>query len=228
MRSLFGNLHTPSTFSALSGQPPGREARSSSGLWFVLCLLAGGLQTSSLAWPLQAWVPPGLSAGQPSGALQIASLALLAWSLRHAHRVAQAAWRGWVFATAWLAGTFWWLFVSMHTYGGLPAWLAVLAVLALAGALGLYYALAAGLLALWAPRSRVQQGLLFAALWTLAELLRGRWFTGFPWGAGGYAQVDLMAAWAPWVGVYGMGAVAAMLAYSLAVLLPQGVAMLSA
>ena len=53
---------------------------------------------------------------------------------------------------------------------------------------------AAGLLALWAPRSRVQQGLLFAALWTLAELLRGRWFTGFPWGAGGYAQVDLMAA----------------------------------
>jgi apolipoprotein N-acyltransferase len=152
--------------------------------------------------------------------LQIASLALLAWALRHVHRVGQAAWRGWVFATAWLCGTFWWLFVSMHTYGGLPAWLAALAVLALAGALALYYALAAGLLALWAPRSRVQQGLLFAALWTLAELLRGRWFTGFPWGAGGYAQVDLMAAWAPWVGVYGMGAVAALMAYSLAVLLP--------
>ena len=107
MRSLFGNLHTPSTFSALSGQPPGHEARGSGGLWFVLCLLAGGLQASSLAWPRQAGVPPGLSAGQPSGALQIASLALLAWSLRHAHRVAQAAWRGWVFATAWLAGTFW-------------------------------------------------------------------------------------------------------------------------
>ena len=221
MRSLFGNLHTPSTFSALSGQPPGREARGSGRLWFLLCLLAGGLQAASLAWPLHGWVPPGLSAGQPSGVLQIVSLALLAWSLRHVHRVGQAAWRGWVVATAWLAGTFWWLFVSMHTYGGLPAWLAVLAVLALAGALALYYALAAGLLALWAPRSRVQQGLLFAALWTLAELLRGRWFTGFPWGAGGYAQVDLMAAWAPWVGVYGMGAVAALLAYSLAVLVPQ-------
>jgi apolipoprotein N-acyltransferase len=221
MRSLFGNLHTPSTFSALSGLPPGREARGSAGLWFLVCLLAGGLQAASLAWPWPAWVPPGLQAGQPSAALQIGSLALLAWSLRHVHRVRQAAWRGWVFATAWLAGTFWWLFVSMHTYGGLPAWLAVLAVLALAGALALYYALAAGLLALWAPRSRVQQGLLFAALWTLAELLRGRWFTGFPWGAGGYAQVDLMAAWAPWVGVYGMGALAALLAYSLAVLLPQ-------
>ncbi len=221
MRSLFGNLHTPSSFSALSGTPPGREARGSGVLWFLVCLLAGGLQAASLAWPFQGWALPGLTAGQPSGLLQIVSLALLAWALRHVHRVSQAAWRGWVFATAWLCGTFWWLFVSMHTYGGLPAWLAALAVLALAGFLSLYYALAAGLLALWAPRSRVQQGLLFAALWTLAELLRGRWFTGFPWGAGGYAQVDLMAAWAPWVGVYGMGTVAALLAYSLAVLLPQ-------
>lgn len=221
MRSLFGNLHTPSSFSALSGTPPGREAQGSGVLWFLVCLLAGGLQAASLAWPIHSWTLPGLSAGQPSGGLQIASLALLAWALRHVHRVGQAAWRGWVFATAWLCGSFWWLFVSMHTYGGLPAWLAALAVLALAGFLSLYYALAAGLLALWAPRSRVQQGLLFAALWTLAELLRGRWFTGFPWGAGGYAQVDLMAAWAPWVGVYGMGTVAALLAYSLAVLLPQ-------
>ena len=226
MRSLFGNLHTPSSFSALSGTPPGREARGNGVLWFVVCLVAGGLQAASLAWPFHSWALPGLSAGQPSGTLQIASLALLAWALRHVHRVGQAAWRGWVFATAWLCGTFWWLFVSMHTYGGLPAWLAALAVLALAGFLSLYYALAAGLLALWAPRSRVQQGLLFAALWTLAELLRGRWFTGFPWGAGGYAQVDLMAAWAPWVGVYGMGAVAALLAYSLAVLLPQWLATL--
>ncbi len=232
MRSLFGNLHTPSSFSPLSGQPPGREARGSGLLWFVVCVLAGALQAASLAWPLRGWSLPGISVGEPSGWLQITSLALLALALRHVHLVGQAVWRGWVFATTWLAGTFWWLFVSMHTYGGLPAWLAVLAVLALAGALALYYALAAGALALWAPRARTAQALLFAALWTLAELMRGQWFTGFPWGAGGYAQVDLMAAWAPWVGVYGMGALAALLAYSLAVLLPAvlsfGVAQLSA
>jgi apolipoprotein N-acyltransferase len=220
MRSLFGNLHTESSFSPISGRPPGREARGSGLLWFLVCLLAGALQAASLAWPLRSWSLPGLVVGEPSGWLQIGSLALLAWALRHVHLVGQAVWRGWVFATTWLAGTFWWLFVSMHTYGGLPAWLAVLAVLALAGALALYYALAAGALALWAPRARSGQALLFAALWTLAELMRGQWFTGFPWGAGGYAQVDLMAAWAPWVGVYGMGALAALLAYSLAVLLP--------
>ena len=220
MRSLFGNLHTESTFSPMSGRPPGREARGSGLLWFLVCLLAGALQAGSLAWPLRSWSLPGLEVGEPSGWLQIGSLALLALALRHVHLVGQAVWRGWVFATTWLAGTFWWLFVSLHTYGGLPAWLAVLAVLALAGALALYYALAAGLMALWAPRRRGAQALLFAALWTLAELMRGQWLTGFPWGAGGYAQVDLMAAWAPWVGVYGMGALAASLAYSLAVLLP--------
>ena len=57
----------------------------------------------------------------------------------------------------------------------------------------------------------------FAALWTVAELLRGSWFTGFPWGAIGYAHVDgPLAAAAPWVGVYGVGAIAAALAAAIA------------
>jgi apolipoprotein N-acyltransferase len=92
----------------------------------------------------------------------------------------------------------------------------VLAVLALAGALALYYAVAAALLVRFWPRAWAVQALFFAALWTLAELARGRWFTGFPWGAGGYAQVDLLGGWAPWVGVYGMGFIAACLAAMLA------------
>ncbi len=188
-------------------------------LWSLLCLLGGALQAAALAWPLKSWSLPGTTLGQPSGGWQIASLALLVLALQHSSQVRTAAWRGWVFATTWLACTFWWLFISLHTYGGLPAWLAVLAVLALAAALALYYAAAAALLRWLAPGARLAQALLFAALWTLAELARGRWFTGFPWGAGGYAQVDLLAAWAPWVGVYGMGFVAALLAFLLAVLL---------
>lgn len=218
MRSLFGNLHAPSSFSPLSGQAPGRRARGHGVLWWLLCLLAGWLQAASLAWPLKAWAPPGLAPGEPSGVLQIVSLAVLALSLRHVRRARQGAWRAWTFALAWLAGTFWWLFVSMHVYGGLAAPLAVLAVLALAAFLALSYALAAWLMCTLAPRSRLGQMVLFAAAWTLAELMRGRWLTGFPWGAGGYAQVDLMGPLAPWLGVYGMGAVAAFVAYGLAVL----------
>ena len=200
----------------MSRQPPRRGSVWAGLFWFLACLVGGLLQAASLAWPLQAWVPPGLSPGQPSGVLQVGSLALMVLALQQSSRLGMAVWRGWVFATAWLAGTFWWLFISLHTYGGLAAWLAVVAVLALAGALALYYAAATGVLAWLAPRSRVGQALLFAAAWTLAELMRGQWFTGFPWGAGGYAQVDLLAPWAPWLGVYGMGAIAALLAYALA------------
>ncbi|MDM7944658.1 MAG: apolipoprotein N-acyltransferase [Hydrogenophaga sp.] len=200
----------------MSRRPPGRSARGSGFFWFCLCLLGGALQAAAIAWPLTGWSLPGTQTGQPSGFWQIVSLSLLVLALQYATRVGQAAWRGWIFSTVWLSGTFWWLFISLHTYGGLSAWLAVLAVLALAGLLSIYYAVAVGLLCSWAPVSRTAQALLFASLWTLAELARGHWFTGFPWGAGGYAQVDLMAPWAPLVGVYGMGFLAAILAYALA------------
>lgn len=207
----------------MTRRPPGRGSRLAGFLFFWVCLMGGLAQAAALAWPLKNWTPAGLVPGQPSGGLQIVSLALLVFALQFATRVGQAMWRGWVFTTAWLAGTFWWLFVSMHTYGGLPTWLAALAVLALAGALALYYAIAVGFLCAWAPMARSAQALLFAGVWTLAELARGQFFTGFPWGAGGYAQVDLMAPWAPLVGVYGMGFLAAVLAYVLASLLTAAV-----
>ncbi len=58
--------------------------------------------------------------------------------------------------------------------------------------------------------------MLFAALWLLAELLRGTWFTGFPWGAGGYAQRSRGPSSLPRVvGVYGVGAISAGLAMAL-------------
>ena len=185
---------------------------------------AGAAQAASIAWP---------GSGQALGWLQVLSLTLLAAGLARLARlpvggpfavsspVKRAAGLGGLFATAWLAGSFWWLYVSMHHVGGLPAPLAVLAVLALAGALALYYAAASavwvGLARGWVAHQPGLASALFAALWTLAELMRGRWFTGFPWGAGGYAHVDgVLVAWAPWVGVYGVGALAAWLAMRLA------------
>jgi len=187
--------------------------------WPAVALLAGAAQALSIADP---WT------GQPHWWLQVTSLALLAWQLSHPVRPDATAWRGgfwrgWLFGLGWLAGTFWWLFISMHTYGGLAAPLAVAAVLALAGLLALYYALAAALYSALAPapllaRRPVRCALGFAALWTLAELGRGTLLTGFPWGAGGYAQVDgPLAFLARYVGVYGLGWAAAALAALLAV-----------
>lgn len=174
-------------------------------------MLAGAAQAASLAWPF----PFGLAPGAPVWWLQLLSLGLLAWQLegcRAGHQWRRAACLGWLFALTWLAGTFWWLFISMHTYGGLPAVLAALAVAALAGALALYYAAACAAFVALAPASVAWSATVFASTWLLAELARGVWFTGFPWGAGGYAQVDALAIFANTVGVYGVGWIAAWLA----------------
>ena len=173
-----------------------------------MAVAAGLAQAVSVAWPF-AW---GVAAGTPLPWLQVLSLALLVQGMQGASTARVAALRGWWFALAWLAGTFWWLFISMHTYGGLPAALAVAAVLALAGALGGYYAVAAAVFWRWRGAGPVAQALAFAAVWTLAEWARGTWLTGFPWGASGYAHVDALGWLAPYLGVYGMGAVAALLA----------------
>ena len=141
----------------------------------------------------------------------------LGFALQKAHSARHAFALGQGFATVALSATFWWLFVAMHTYGGLPAVLAVLAVVALAAALGLYYALACALWWRLAQKNPRQAALAFAALWTVAELARGTWLTGFGWGAGGYAHVQgPLAFYIPWLGVYGVGALAAWAGMALA------------
>ena len=162
-------------------------------------LLAGVAQTLSFS-PFEWWW------------LQLLSLAVLA----HATAAAaprRAAMLGWLYAVGWLVSGFWWLFISMHDYGGMHPALAALAVLVLAALLGLYYAAA---MALWARLRTGKAGwdvALWAACWLGAELARGLVFTGFPWIASGYAHATgPLAAWAPWIGVYGLCALAAAVA----------------
>jgi apolipoprotein N-acyltransferase len=177
---------------------------------FAIALLAGLLQALAVAAPWD---------GQPRWWLQLLSLATLASLVRRCGNWKLSGLLGWVFATAWLVGTFWWLFISMHRYGGLAAPLAALAVLALAVFLSSYYAGAMALFGALMRPGAAMRALAFAGLWLLAELMRVTWFTGFPWGAGGYAHVDgPLSVLAPQIGVHGIGFVAALLAYGLSLL----------
>ena len=228
-------------------------------MWpWLVSVLAGVLHGFSMAWPAVLGGDALQISGQASGFLQCLSLAMLAALLL---RLAasdgpqkrlwlKAFWLSGLFATSAMVATWGWLYVSMHRYGGLPAWLSAAAVLLLAMALSVYFAVAGGLwVALfrrWILSDRdnearyakqaagltwdvLRQGLagvaLFAALWTMAELSRGQLFTGFPWGAAGYAHTDSwLATYLPWVGVYGLGAVAA----GIGMAVPVTVAMLMA
>ena len=160
--------------------------------------------------------------GQAVWWLQMLAIAWLVRALLHTESPKAAFARSLLFATAWFASSMWWLYTSMHTYGGLAAPLAALAVLALCGLLASFYALACAAF-VWLKCGRVDGGAgadtplfdatLFAALWLLAELARGTVMTGLPWSAAGYAHIDspLVSA-APWVGVYGISALAAFIA----------------
>jgi apolipoprotein N-acyltransferase len=167
----------------------------------VLAATLGALQTLAYVHTPAGW------------ALQLVAVAWLAWRVLGDASPWRAAGLGLAFATAWGAAGTWWLYISMHRYGGLAAPLAAGAVLLLSLALALFLAAAMAAVAR-AHRGRpVADALLFALAWLAAELARGLVLTGFPWVASGYAHVDSpLAGWAPWIGVYGLGALLALTA----------------
>ena len=191
---------------------------------FVVLMVSGWLQSVSLAWPFSSEIPVlGILRGQSLWWLQLLAMGVFAKSLLSANSMKQAAWRSWVFSTAWMCGSIWWLYISMHTYGGLPSWLAAFAVLLLSSCLALFYMLVCMIFhqittnnvkikenSTVAGAFNAYAAIIFASCWMLAEMARGTWLTGFPWGAIGYAHVDgPFASLAPYVGVYGMSFVTA-------------------
>lgn len=148
---------------------------------------------------------------------------LLTLALLYTLMLRTRGWRG----AALTAGAFgfgnfvtgvWWLYVSMHDYGGMAMPLAGGALVLFSLYLALYPALAAALWSYCSGHSRAAAAggaayqphwvgaLLFASAWALGEWLRGTIFTGFPWLSIGYAQVEgPFAGYAALVGVYGVG-----------------------
>ncbi len=193
---------------APSLQQAGQRRWLALGGWLLAAAVLGAGQT--WAYVHTAWWP-----------LPLLTMALLLVAL-NAATPGRAAALGWAYGVGWLAAGVWWLFISMHRYGGLPAPLAAAAVLLLAAVLSLYVAGAAAAYARWRS-GRAADVLLWAALWLLAEWCRGVLFTGFPWVALGYSQLDgPLAALAPWLGVYGMGAAAAAVAAGVAAVVSAG------
>ena len=197
----------------------------SSGLWrpgrrsgCLLAMLAGAVH----AWALSPWAA-SWGAGWPAG-LQSVALCALIWLLASSATPGQSGLRAWLYGSVWLIGATGWMYVSLHRFGGMPSWLSALAVYLLCVALSLYLAGAAWAWARWRRHRTGPDALLWAAVWLLAELARAWLFTGFPWGASGYGLVDSpVVLLAPWLGVYGMGALwAAVLSYLVLCCLRRG------
>lgn len=107
----------------------------------------------------------------------------------------------------WYAGTCYWIYDTMHQYGGLSAPFALLALFLFCLYLGLYHGFFGLLLSLAAGPGRDNRIVLVAApfLWVAVELARTL-VTGFPWNLLGTAQVDniSLSRITTWTGVYGV------------------------
>jgi apolipoprotein N-acyltransferase len=133
---------------------------------------------------------------------------------------------GYVCGILWFAGTCYWIFDTMHRYGGLPIPVAVLALILFCMYVGLYHGMFGLLLALVAGKvggsktagsttagskaaawgASIRRTLVAAPfLWVAVELARTR-ITAFPWDLLGYAQTGNFALTriATFTGVYGL------------------------
>ncbi|MFN3566088.1 MAG: phosphomethylpyrimidine synthase ThiC, partial [Burkholderiaceae bacterium] len=180
-----------------------------------------------LSFPVQAIAAALLGAAHAlafapwnHGWLQVLALAALFALTDSARDARRAALAGFAFGLGWFGVGVSWVYISMHVYGGMWAWLAALATAAFAALLALFPALALWAAARFVPPSPVRPLLALPAAWAAAEWLRGVLFTGFPWLAGGYAHTDTpLAGFAPVVGVYGLTLLAALAAGALVALL---------
>lgn len=112
----------------------------------------------------------------------------------------------------WMVGAFW-LYTSIHQYGNISSYLAVLMIGAMASVMGLFHALMVWVFVRFVGR----QPLAFAALWVVQEWTKTWFLTGFPWLFVGYAFTDVV--WinslAPVFGVFGISFVVVLFGASL-------------
>jgi apolipoprotein N-acyltransferase len=155
-----------------------------------------------LSWIALAPLMLALLRTQVMGALEIDDSVRL-----RAASPGQAFLLAYVCGILWYAGTCYWIYDTMHQYGGLHPAAALLALLLFCLYLGLYHGLYGLLVSLLVGAEQDNRRVLVAApfLWVAVELARTR-VTGFPWNLLGIAQVDNVALCriAERTGVYGI------------------------
>jgi len=178
---------------------------------FLLAVVLGAL--TPLGYAPFVWFP-----------LPILTLAGLFWLARKA-TPGRAFLLGWGYAFALFLVGVSWVYISISTYGGMPAPIAALATLLFCAFIALMPGLAlllarqiSSTLTSTLPASSFGRvALAMPAAWVLLEWTRGWIFTGFPWLALGYSQAPIspLAGYAPLLGVYGVSLLAALSAGAL-------------
>jgi len=144
-----------------------------------------------------------------------------AWVMRTPR---QAALVGYLFGLGLFGAGIWWVFISIHDFGGADALSAGLLTLLLVGIWALFPAIT-GALAARILNSQLAwvRVMAVALLWVMVEYFRGYWLlNGFPWLQIAYSQLQTpLSGFAPLVGVYGIGFLLAASAFALVEMLDR-------
>lgn len=102
-----------------------------------------------------------------------------------------------------------WIYISLHDFGGMPWWFAGFCTFCLCA----FMALFSGLVA-WLAKKLGSPLFTLAVLWGLSDWVRSWIFTGFPWLSIGYSQVphSPLAGYLPVIGVYGVSVITVFIA----------------
>jgi len=182
-------------------------------IYWSLLAVAPILAAFAVCWPLQG-VP---TSGMPLWWLQLVASGIAYWLCVRCSSPSEAMFVGVAYASIWLSASIWWLYIALHIYGGLSTLLAVASLAVFAPALAMFYG--AAWWVFWHCKSQNgwRDPLLYAVTWTLAELARSTWLSGFGWGALGYAHTEgPLRVLAPLIGVHGVGMVGTWLGTSIA------------
>lgn len=142
------------------------------------------------------------------------TLAGLFWLWQHAATPGQVFKLGLSFGLGLYGFGIYWIYISLHTFGGMPWWFAGFSTFCLCALMALFPAMAGYL-------AKRLGCLLWAApiLWALSDWVRSWIFTGFPWLTLGYSQApdSPLAGFLPVFGVYGVSALVVVFATCLVI-----------
>ncbi|WP_432723650.1 apolipoprotein N-acyltransferase [Jeongeupia wiesaeckerbachi] len=141
------------------------------------------------------------------GLLMPLSLAGWLYGASRAGSPRAAALAGFAWGLGYFVANVYWIYISLHTFGGMPGWMAAGCTLLFGAYLALFPALAAGLGRRLPCPEALRLPLLLPTLFCASEWLRGTLFTGFPWAEIGTSQIPSwpLAGYAPVLGTYGVG-----------------------
>ncbi len=132
----------------------------------------------------------------------------------------QAAKFGFIYGLGLYTVGIYWIYISLHDFGNMPAFMAAFFTFLLSAFMALFPALVGGL-SKWLSNTQPKyMAIAIPVFWALSDWVRSWIFTGFPWLTMGYSQVPYspLAGYIPVVGVYGVSMITVLIASLLALL----------